>query len=126
MDISFESSHIRKHCRLRLNDIKDYKSGLYTELMIEVNEDILKEIWEYRDQTEFAYLTKEDKKHMIYFDEITEKILKGIPKQNRKFVRQQLNKLDDNFSDYVGYWSEKYYRNGFVDGARVIMGCLDE
>ena len=20
----------------------------------------------------------------------------------------------------------KYYRNGFVDGARVIMGCLDE
>ena len=71
-------------------------------------------------------MTKEDKKHMIYFDEITEKILKGIPKQNRKFVRQQLNKLDDNFCDYVGYWSEKYYRNGFVDGARVIMGCLDE
>ena len=31
----------------------------------EVNDDILKELWEYRDQTEFAYLTKEDKKHMI-------------------------------------------------------------
>ena len=92
----------------------------------EVNDDILKEIWEYRDQIEFAYMTKEDKKHMIYFDEITEKILNSIPKQNRKFVQQQLNKIDDNFSDYVGYWSEKYYRNGFVDGARVIMGCLDE
>ena len=52
----------------------------------EVNDDILKEIWEYRDQTEFAYMTKEDKKHMIYFDEITEKILNSIPKQNRKFV----------------------------------------
>ena len=59
-------------------------------------------------------------------DILTDKILNSIPKQNRKFVRQQLNKLDDNFSDYVGYWSEKYYRNGFVDGARVIMGCLDE
>ncbi len=92
----------------------------------EVNDDILKELWEYRDQTEFAYMTKEDKKHMIYFDEITDKILNSIPKQNRKFVRQQLNKLDDNFSDYVCYWSEKYYRNGFIDGARVIMGCLDE
>ena len=92
----------------------------------EVNDDILKEFWEYRDQTAFAYMTTEDKKHMIYFDEITNKILNSIPKQNRKFVQQQLSKLDDNFSDYVGYWSEKYYRNGFVDGARVIMGCLDE
>ena len=24
-----------------------------------VNDDILKEIWEYRDQTEFAYMTQE-------------------------------------------------------------------
>ena len=92
----------------------------------EVNDDILKELWEYRDQTEFAYLTKEDKKHMIYFDEITEKILNSIPKQNRKFVRQQLNKLDDNFSDYVCYWSKKYYRNGFCDGAEVTIGCLEK
>ena len=37
------------------------------------------------------------------YSEITEKILNSIPKQNRKFVRQQLNKLDDNFSDYVCY-----------------------
>lgn len=92
----------------------------------EVNDDILKELWEYRDQTKFAYMTKEDKKHMIYFDEITDKILNSIPKQNRKFVRQQLNKLDDNFSDYVGYWSEKYYRNGFCDGAEVTIGCLEK
>ena len=34
--------------------------------------------------------------------------------------------LDDNFSDYVGYWSEKYYRNGFVDGAEMIIGCLEK
>ena len=92
----------------------------------EVNDDILKEFWEYRDQTAFAYMTKEDKKHMIYFDEITEKILNSIPKQNRKFVQQQLNKLDDNFSDYVGYWSEKYYRNGFCDGVQIMAGCFEE
>ena len=48
----------------------------------EVTDDILKEFWEYRDQTEFAYMTKEDKKHMLYFDEITNKILNSIPKQN--------------------------------------------
>ena len=92
----------------------------------EVNDDILKEFWEYRDQTEFAYMTKEDKKHMIYFDEITSKILNSIPKQNRKFVQSQLNKLDDNFSEYVGYWSEKYYRNGFCDGVQMMKGCFEE
>ena len=58
---------------------------------------------------------------MIYFDEITDKILNSIPKQNKKFVRQPLNKLDDNFSDYVRYWSEKYYRNGFVDGVQMMF-----
>ena len=46
----------------------------------EVNDDILKEIWEYRDQTEFAYMTKEDKKHMIYCDEITEDSLMDLIK----------------------------------------------
>ena len=92
----------------------------------EVNDDILKEFQEYRDEIEFEYMTKEDKKHMIYFDEITDKILNSIPKQNRKFVQQQLNKLDDNFSEYVGYWSEKYYRNGFVDGVQMMCGCFEE
>ena len=48
----------------------------------EVNEDILKELWEYRDQTEFAYMTKEDKKHMIYFDEITDKIIGNLFSNN--------------------------------------------
>ena len=72
----------------------------------EVNDDILKELWEYRDQTEFAYMTKEDKKHMIYFDEITDKILNSIPKQNRKFVRQQLlnkigNLLDNSLTNLM-------------------------
>ena len=39
---------------------------------------------------------------MINFDEITNKILNSIPKPNRKVARQQFNKLNNNFSDYVG------------------------
>ena len=93
----------------------------------EVNEDdILKELLNSREEGLLGYLTEEDKEHHIYFDEITDKIINSIPKQNRKFVRLQLNKLDDNFSDYVGYWSEKYYRNGFCDGAEVTIGCLEK
>ena len=91
----------------------------------EVNEDdILREWLSCREEGLLGYLTEEDKEHHIYFDEISERILKNVPKQNKEYVKKQLNKLDENFLDYLGYWNEKYYRNGFVDGAKVIMGCL--
>ena len=92
----------------------------------EVKDDILKDWLEFREQTDLAFTNSEDKKHRIYFDEISDKILNSIPKQNRDFVRKQLNFLDDNLSDYVGYWNEKYYRNGFVDGSQLVMGCFEE
>ena len=34
--------------------------------------------------------------------------------------------LDNNFLDYISYWNEKYYRNGFVDGVQMIVGCVEE
>lgn len=92
----------------------------------EVNDDILKDQFIYRDEYISALKSDEDKKHWIYFDEISDKILNSIPKQNKDFIRKQLNILDDNFLDYLGYWNEKYYRNGFVDGALIIMGCFEE
>ena len=93
----------------------------------EVNEDdILKEWLNSREEGLLGYLTEEDKQHLMYFDEISEKVLKNIPKQNKEYVKKQLNKLDENFLYYLCYWNEKYYRNGFVDGARIIMGCLEE
>ena len=93
----------------------------------EVNEDdILKEQLKTREEGLLGYLTGDDNKHHIYFDEISERILKNVPKQNKEYVKKLLNKLDENFLDYLGYWNEKYYRNGFVDGARIVMGCLDK
>ncbi len=92
----------------------------------EVNENnLLKEWLNAREEGLLGYLTEEDKKHGIYIDEISEKILKNVPKQNKEYVKKQLNKLDENFLDYLCYWNKKYYRNGFVDGAKVIMGCLE-
>ena len=93
----------------------------------EVNEnDILKEWLNSREEGLLGYLTGDDNKHHIFFDEISERILKNVPKQNKEYVKKQLNMLDENFLDYLGYWNEKYFSNGFVDGARVIMGCLDK
>ena len=40
----------------------------------------------------------------IYFDEISEKILKRVPKNDRKYVEKQLSFLDENFMNYIDYW----------------------
>ena len=90
-----------------------------------VNNDILKDWFLFRED-EIASLTcDEDKRHWVYFDEISERILKNVPDKNKKYVQKQLNFLDDNFLDYLGYWNEKYYRNGFCDGVQLIGGCFD-
>lgn len=63
----------------------------------EVNEDILKEWLLYREDELSSLTCDEDRKHWVYFDEISDKILKSIPKNNRAYVQKQLNILDDNF-----------------------------
>ena len=86
----------------------------------EVNEDILKEWLEFIEETAFCEMSPQDKKYCIYFEEITEKILKNVPNNNRKYLQKQLDQLDKNFYDYIYYWCEKYYRNGFCDGIELI------
>ena len=81
----------------------------------EVKEDLLKEWIEFREETAFCEMTPQDKKYCIYFDEISEKILKNVSQQNKKYVQKQLEELDKNYMDYLDYWNEKYYRNGFAD-----------
>ena len=51
----------------------------------EVNDDILKEWLLYREDVISSLSCEEDRKHWVYFDEISDKILKSIPKQNRDF-----------------------------------------
>ena len=78
-------------------------------------------------EDEISSLTcDEDKEHLVCFDEISDKILKFIPKQNRDFVRKQLNILNNNFLDYLGYWNAKHYRNVFCDGVQILSGCIEE
>lgn len=91
----------------------------------EVNNDILKEWLLYREDEISSLTCDGDEEHWVYFDGISDKILNSIPKQNRDFVRKQLNILDDNFLDYLGYWNEKYYINGVMDGVQMIGGCMN-
>ena len=91
----------------------------------EVKDDLLKEWLNLREENELAYLNEEDKKHVIDFDEICEHVLRNVPDMNQKYVKKQLELMDRNFMDYVSYWNEKYYRNGFCDGVNLICGCLN-
>ena len=77
------------------NPIKKFLIGGILDMnnFREVNDDMLKDWLEFRDQTVLAYTTKEDKKHTIEFDEIFEKILNSVPKQNRSFIQKQFNQL---------------------------------
>lgn len=86
----------------------------------EVKNDLLKDWIDYRSEAIFTTLNAEDKKHVIQYDEITERILKNIPIQNKKYVMKQLDLLDKNYMDYFDYWCEKYYRSGFVDSIELL------
>ena len=90
----------------------------------EVNDDILRDWLSFREKTIFGRLTEKDKKHHIYFYKICEKILKNIHKQNQKFIKKQLDKLNKNYMDYLCYWNEKYYMNRFCNGIQIIYNSL--
>ena len=90
-----------------------------------VNDDILKDWLLFREDEISSLSCDKDRNHWVYFDEISERILKNVPEQNKKYVRKQLDQLDENFMDYLCYWNEKYYRNGFVDGVQMIVSCVE-
>lgn len=88
----------------------------------EVKDDILKDWLMFREEDLCSFTCVEDRKHFVYFDEICKNILRNVPKENKKYVQKQ---LDENFMDYICYWNEKYYRNGFCDGVELITGSLN-
>lgn len=91
-----------------------------------VNNDILKDWFLFREYDIASLTWDEDKHHWVYFDEISERVLRNAPDKNKKYVQKQLNFLNDNFWDYLGYWNEKYYRNGFCDAIELLVNILNK
>lgn len=85
-----------------------------------VNDDILKEWFKFREETCFCITDDEDKKYKINLEEIGNRIIKNVPKQNQKYVKSQLELLDSNLFDYISYWNEKYYRRGLEEGIKFL------
>lgn len=63
----------------------------------EVSDGIMKDWLMFREENLSLLTCEEDKKYWIYFDEISEKILRNVPDKNKKYVKKQLQILDDNF-----------------------------
>ena len=92
----------------------------------EVNDDILKDWLDFREETLLCQLSDKDYKYSLNFDKFCEKILRNVSTDNKQFVQSQLDKLYDDFIMYLDYWNEKYYRNGFVDDFQLILGILNK
>lgn len=90
----------------------------------EVNDDILKEWFEFREDDISTLKSDEDRKHQICLEEVGRNILRNVPKHKQKYVKRQLDLLEDSIIDYIDYWNEKYYRNGFGDGVMIISGSI--
>ncbi len=87
------------------------------------NKDMLKRWYDCMEEVYLCYMTEQDKFHNLKFDIFRQNILKNLPKQNKDYVQKQLDLIYDDFMKYTEYMTEKYYRNGFVDGMQLIKGC---
>ena len=85
--------------------------------------DLLRDWIIFRDD-ELSKLTAEDKEHLIDFDKHAENIMRNVADCNKKYVERQLEALDTNYLDYIGYWNEKYYRAGFGDCLNLVIMTL--
>ena len=92
----------------------------------EVNDDILKDWLDFREETLLCQLSDKDYKYSLNFDKFCEKILRNVSTDNKQFVQSQLDKLYDDFIMYLDYWNEKYYRNGVVDAFQLILGIFNK
>ena len=85
--------------------------------------DLLSDWIIFRDE-ELSRLTKEDKKHLLHFDELEDKLLKSLPYKNREFAKVILEKVYDDFIDFCTYYNCKYYKSGFGDSLNLVIMSL--
>lgn len=87
-------------------------------------ENLLKEWLDFREE-ELSHMDENDKKHLINFDDYSEKILNNVTGESYNYVSKKLELMYDDFIDYCSYWNYKYYINGFSDAIKLILSGLN-
>ena len=85
--------------------------------------DIIQDWLEFREDEINSNPDSNDKNYYACFEEISENIINAVSEINSEYVKSQLEKLDDNYMDYMGAWCHKYYKSGFSDGMKIVAGC---
>lgn len=80
--------------------------------------DLLSDWVIFRD-AELARLRKENKKHLLNFDELEDLLYK-----NREFAKRILGQIYDDFLDFCSYYNDKYYRASFSDCLNLVIMSL--
>ena len=85
--------------------------------------DIIQNWLEFREDEINSNPDSNEKEYYSILEEISGNILSAVSEINYEYVRSQLEKLDDNYMDYMGAWCHKYYKSGFSDGMKIVSGC---
>lgn len=85
--------------------------------------DIIKDWLEFREDEINSHPDSNEKKYYSCIEEISENILSAVSDINSEFVKSQLEKLDNNYMDYMETWCKKYYKSGFSDGMKIVTEC---
>ena len=85
--------------------------------------DIIQNWLEFREDEINSNPDSNEKEYYSILEEISDNILSAVSEINYEYVRSQLEKLDDNYMDYMGAWCHKYYKSGFSDGMKIVSGC---
>ena len=87
------------------------------------SENLLKKWLDFREE-ELSHMDENDKKHLINFDDYSEKILNNVTGESYNYVSKKLELMYDDFIDYCSYWNNKYYMSGFSDAIKLILSGL--
>ena len=90
------------------------------------NNDMLQQLMDAREEIICDKINSNYEKLDTNFNEFLEKILDRVPKKDKEKMRKLLISLDDSFTKSFTYYSSIYYRNGFVDGVQMILGCISK
>lgn len=85
--------------------------------------DIIQNWLEFREDEINSNPDSNEKEYYSILEEISDNILSAVSEINYEYVRSQLEKLDDNYMDYMGAWCHKYYKSGFSDGMKITARC---
>ena len=85
--------------------------------------DIIQNWLEFREDEINSNPDSNEKEYYSILEEISDNILSAVSEINYEYVRSQLEKLDDNYMDYMGAWCHRYYKSGFSDGMKIVSRC---